>query len=206
MKNIRKIDIEHAIDKTKTGQDAAAFIGVSYPTYKKYAEQYGLFEEQKQKGLSQRGRRTNKDNDHFYFNPHKAINGHYDGTRPVRLHTIKKKYIFEGFKTESCDKCGYDEKNEESGCVPLICIFKDGHRLQYGLDDIMFVCINCLYVMDRRVVYQVGTSEGSKGRQSLLNQIEGDYQSNRRYDEGKKIPAEKDNSAHMQDRITSKNV
>ena len=116
-------EIKDVQQKARSAAEAARMLGVSYNTYKKYAKEYGVFEDLK--------------------NPHGI--GIRKGTNPGTLaHSLddilegmfpdypvwklKKRLLNNGYMMEKCNSCGFEERRVTDFRVPLVLDFLDGNR------------------------------------------------------------------------------
>ena len=132
--------IEEAQENTVSGAEAARWLGVTYVTYKKWSQYYGIFDRHKnQKGIGvKKGyAKTYKVNMEDIFNGTK--NPKY--TRSF----FKKRLIDEGYMQEECSNCGYNEVNLETNKICLSLDFVDGDSKNKKYDNLRLLCPNCYY-------------------------------------------------------------
>lgn len=133
---LMKSEILNAQDKTKSGRQAASYLGVSYTTYKKWAKYYGIFESfknQQGKGLYKRPKNRIMSD---------VINGKRQHPNPRNFLT---QLVRESYKKDECEVCGYC-KERPDGRKPLLINFLDGDRKNHKLSNIQILCYNCYYV------------------------------------------------------------
>jgi len=131
-------DIAEANAKTKSCAQAADYLDVAYNTYKKYAKQYGLFEEQK----NQAGKGIR--NGYNLHNGKYALDDILDGEYPkYDSLKLKKRLIKNGYKEEKCEICGFDEERITDGKVPLYLNYKNGDQNDHRSENIELICWNC---------------------------------------------------------------
>lgn len=138
---LTKSEVEHANEQTKSCSAAARYLRVSYNTYKKYAKQYGLFEEQK----NQEG--------YGISNPYNVKHGKYaladivDGEHPqYETGKLKKRLLRAGWKEQRCEKCGFGERRADDKTVPLVLQHKNGDENDHRWENLEMVCLNCSYL------------------------------------------------------------
>lgn len=148
-------EIRYAMSKTNSNTQAAEFLNVSYPTWRKYARMYldketgkTLFELHKnigQKGIQKRrvGRFKSKEFNEARDWLEKVLNG--EQKAPA---TWKYKYFLlrEGLYQEECMECGFNERRITDYKVPLLLCYKDGNSKNGHRDNIIFVCYNCYFL------------------------------------------------------------
>jgi hypothetical protein len=120
----------------------ARALGVSYPTVKKYAKMYGIWEPKPNikgvKGIPdpERGK-----------HPLSEILG---GKHPeYSIFRIKDKLIRGGLKQAKCEMCGHKEKRITDGKQPLILNFMDGNCKNHALENMKLYCYNCTFIAGR---------------------------------------------------------
>jgi len=137
---ILRREIEEAQEHTRSGAEAARYLGVSYNTYKKYAKMYELFEQHKNpsgKGIPKSGM-----GGHKY--PLRDI---LEGKHPTyNIAKLRERLIKSGTFEEACMLCGFSERRMTDYKVPLMLVFKDGDRTNHKLENLMLLCYNCAYL------------------------------------------------------------
>jgi len=131
--------LETAIENTKSNSEAARWIGVSYKTYKKYAEYYDLFEQHK----NQAGVGVKKGFGSYTISLEDICTGKRDN--PYTLSVFKKRLIKEGYMVEECDICGWNERNIGTDVVCLTVDYTDGDHKNNSFDNVRLLCPNCYY-------------------------------------------------------------
>ncbi len=147
--NLLKSNVLYAMENTKSNAEAARFLRVSYPTYKKYAKLYkddetgqSLFEIHK----NQAGTGIRK--------PYNIKKGKYalqdilEGQYPeYPISNLKKRIITNAILEEKCDNCGFCERRISDYTVPLLLEHIDGDRTNHYIDNLRLLCYNCYYLM-----------------------------------------------------------
>ena len=141
-------EIKAAQEKSRSAFEAARSLGVSYNTYKKYAQLYGIFENLKNPygiGIEKAKAIKNKK-----YNIDDIIEGkhvHYP------LHKFKNKLFLSGYVPKVCSSCGVSEERITDGKMPLLIDFLDGNLNNRKLDNIRPLCYNCFFLLvgDRNV-------------------------------------------------------
>lgn len=141
-KPLLQSEVQEALDRTTSAGKAAKILGVSYPTLKKYARQYGIHHTKGwplKKGICTRGP----------TDPHKGkfpIQDILDGKHPnFPIHRLKDKLIRSGMKKAECEQCGYKERRITDGKVPLLINFEDGNNKNHSLENMILLCYNCTF-------------------------------------------------------------
>ena len=132
-KVITKNMILEAQKNTKSNMEAARFLRVSYPTYKKYAKMYkdddtgqSLFEMHKnQQGIG-------------VAKPYNVKKGKYsmedilEGMYPeYPVSNLKKRIITNSILEEKCDNCNFCERRVTDYTIPLLLDHLDGDRTNH---------------------------------------------------------------------------
>lgn len=136
---LTKEQIELANSKTKSASAAARYLRVHYVTYKKYAEMYGLFEQQKNPS----GTGVIKPRTVFKEDLFEVVqgNGHFKDTEKLMY------LLFDNqLKDKRCEYCDFDEARIVDGKIPLDIRFRDGNAKNQHLDNIDIVCYNCSFI------------------------------------------------------------
>lgn len=147
-------DIREAMSQTKSNAQAAKYIGVSYPTYRKYALEYK--DEDTGKTLFDIHKSTGKGIRRFYKRDYvnkvfKIIEGKAAypkkyANKMLFIRDLIRTMIFE----EKCDICGWSDKKPHDMTTPLLIEFKDGNQKNYLKDNLRLICPNCysIYIGD----------------------------------------------------------
>ncbi len=146
-----KRQIETAMRSTQSNKQAARYLGVSYPTYKKYALSYkdeagvSLFAKHKNTsgiGIPKMSLRKNP-------NSNVGIMDILEGrVNPLffSFKKIKERIVKEGLLEEKCCRCGFHERRVLDLKVPIILSYKDGNKKNIKFDNIEFLCYNCYFL------------------------------------------------------------
>ena len=139
--------ITEAYKQSASAMKAAKRLGVSYPTFKKYAVQYNLFKTKP---------KATKRPDRTPINPFKGkypINKILEGAFPnFPVHRIKDKLIRSGIKHLECEQCGYKERRITDGKIPLLLNFEDGDNKNHHLENLRIFCYNCTFISGKGYV------------------------------------------------------
>ena len=132
-------EIEDMQKQAQSAKHCARLLGVSYPTYKKYAKMYGVFENCKNEagvGIHKlnKGRKS-----HSLENILEGGNPSYPNWK------LKKRLLETGYMPQVCANCGYDEPRVTDNKVPLLLDYMDGNRKNHKWDNLRMLCYNCWF-------------------------------------------------------------
>ena len=136
-------EIELAIKNSKSAKGAARFLGVSYNTFKKYAQMYKdesgnvLFDTCK--NPTGKGIKHIVDYDKKYPLDD-ILAGKYPQYKDWRL---KDRLVRMGYLEESCFSCGYCEKRLTDEKIPLILEYRDEDPGNRSLEKKLHFVTNC---------------------------------------------------------------
>jgi hypothetical protein len=193
-KPISKEDCLRAMKQTRSVKAAARYLNCSYQHLKPFMKAY----KDEETGLSlfdlhknQCGKGIPKFMSNTPFGKklpaiEDIVNGRSD-TSSFTPEKLKFKLIEAGYMVEECYWCGFSEKREMDGKIPLIMFFKDGHRNNYQDGNCQLSCYNC-YFLRLGNVFTERDMESLEGHQTVYKTTEmidfqlDDYQK-RRLDE-----------------------
>lgn len=122
--------VKNASAITASASAAAAFLGVKYATYKKYAEKYGCYI------TNQSGKGETKSR------PSIPLSEILEGLHPqYSTHKLRLRLLSEGGFTHKCSNCGLTEWLGSS--IPLELEHKDGKCNNHVLSNLELLCPNC---------------------------------------------------------------
>lgn len=134
-------EIEDAQEAAYSAKECARILGVSYPTYKKYAKMYGVFDKLKNQpgiGITKYG-----------AGPRATVGSlEYilEGKNPnYPIWKLRKRLLDTGYMPRCCANCGYDEERVVDGKVPILLDFVDGDRRNHKFDNLRMLCYNCWF-------------------------------------------------------------
>lgn len=148
-KPIDKKDVERAMRNSRSNKSAARYLGVSLPTYKKYASLYkndegeNLYEAHNNKsgkGVPKYSSSLDKKS---------VLLRIMSGEMPKTFYSttmFKENLIKEGLIEEKCCRCDFHERRVMDFRVPVILNFKDGNKNRWMLDNLELLCYNCYYL------------------------------------------------------------
>ena len=127
---------------SKTEQQVAKKLGVSFVTYQKYAKLYGIYG----RVMNRAGKGINKPikNENGGKYPlDKILDGDYPDYPTSRLRVRLHR---SGKMPAVCCKCGYDKTRPGDGKSPIILAFKDGNKKNKRLENLEMLCYNCYFI------------------------------------------------------------
>lgn len=125
-KIVSKIDIENAVRTHKTMGGAAISLGLDRRTFKKIAEEYGLYDG----GIGKRGGGR--------FELEDILNGKHPQYPTSKL---SKRLVKEGYKRYECEHCNISNWNGKPISLELNHI--DGNSGNHLLSNLELICPNC---------------------------------------------------------------
>jgi len=135
-------EIKSAQEKSRSAFEAARSLGVSYNTYKKYAQLYGIFENLKNPyGIGIEKAKAIKNKKYHIDDIIDGKHLHYP------LHKFKNKLFNSGYIPKVCSSCGFCEERITDGKMPLLIDFLDGNLNNRKLDNIRALCYNCFFLL-----------------------------------------------------------
>ncbi len=141
-KPIPKGRIEWAIENSLSLKGASRILGVSYNTFKKYAERYDLFEQNKNIG----GRGIPKAGNLKKYRY--KIEDIFEGKHPEMPHYKLQEILIRGaLMIQRCMRCGYDEVRKGDQHGPFILDFIDGDGHNHKQENLRLLCYNCFFII-----------------------------------------------------------
>lgn len=148
-KCISRKSILEAMSRTSSNKEAARYLGVDFPKYKKWAQRYkedfGLSLFDIHANISCRGIAKSSVN----MDKVKAIKVVLETGKGGEYFTadeIKKEIINEGLMEEKCNRCGFDEKRINDYKAPLLLNFKDSNKKNFTFENLELICYNCYFL------------------------------------------------------------
>lgn len=141
--------IKYAMSRTQSNRGAARFLNVSFPTYRLYSKMYldektgkSLFEVHKNKS----GKGIPKFNS-LSKEPHlHKLLQEGMSKESYNLNKLKHRLLIEGYLSNECCKCGFNEKRVLDYKVPLLLNFKSGIKSDWRLENLELLCYNCYFL------------------------------------------------------------
>lgn len=134
-------EILEAQDRSRSASEAARYLSVSYKTYKRWCDYYGIFD----RLVNQRGVGIPKKKATVTQGiPLKDI---LEGKHPQYKRWMLKKRLFSsGYKAQKCELCGFDEKRLTDERSPLMLHHIDGDSSNHRFENLQVVCYNCYFL------------------------------------------------------------
>ena len=130
--------VEDAIDNTKSNAEASRWLGVSFNTYKKYANIYGLYEQHK----NQSGVGVKKTHIHSKYDLDDVLANKYADYSKKRL---KRRLVDNGYLQEECSLCGWNERRLIDNRICVALDFIDNNESNFSLENLRLLCSNCYF-------------------------------------------------------------
>jgi len=131
--------IIRAQENTKSASEASRWLDVSYNTYKKWAKYYNVFEQH----LNQSGIGIKKGWGSYKVPIDDIISGKRNMPSNYSLSTFKRRLIDEGYMTEECYVCGWNEERITDNKICLKIDFLDNISENKSLENMRLLCPNC---------------------------------------------------------------
>lgn len=136
-------EIRDVQQKARSAMEAARLLGVSYNTYKKYAKQFGIFEDLKNpEGV---GIRKGFNIKKGIYSLDDILAGKYPDYPTWKL---KRRLIKNGYMLEKCNECGFEERRLTDHKVPLVLDHMDGDRKNHKYENLRMLCFNCSFLIN----------------------------------------------------------
>lgn len=139
--------IRQAMTLTRSNQQAASYLKVSFPTYKKYAKMFknkegvSLFD--MHKNQSGRGMIKPREDDRKF-----KLDDILMGKHPTYpKDKLFRRIIASRYLPEQCSACGYHQRRATDLKTPLIMNHKNGNNTDHRLDNIEILCYNCYFML-----------------------------------------------------------
>jgi hypothetical protein len=147
--------IRNAIKNTRSNREAAAWLKVSYKTWKKYAKSYTdertgrtLFDIHMAaggKGIPKVRARGNRANPRALELGYQLITGQY--CTPERVNELSKRLMKDGRLGYCCKECGYAQKRPIDMKMPLLLNFVNNDRTDWREENLRWLCYNCSFIL-----------------------------------------------------------
>jgi hypothetical protein len=144
-------DVRRSMAATQSCKEAAAYLDISYPSWRKYATAYRdqetgktLFELHKNKSMKGVVGRSwvggkHRVNWEAILVPNQRVN-------PERLTKLKAQLLEYDKLEEKCYRCEFEEERIEDHKKPLLLNFKNGDKSNWKIQNIELVCYNCAFL------------------------------------------------------------
>lgn len=139
--------IRQAMALTRSNQQAAVYLKVSFPTYKKYAK---LFKDKNgvslfdlHKNQSGRGMVKPREDDRKF-----KLDDILMGKHPTYpKDKLFRRIIASQYMAEQCSHCGFHKKRATDLKIPLIMHHINGNQCDHRLDNLELLCYNCYFLL-----------------------------------------------------------
>lgn len=142
MRMLLESEILAAQSVSKTEKQVARKLGVSFATYQKYSKLYGIYG----RVMNRAGKGINKpikNEDSGKYPLTRILEGKFPNYPISRL----RERLIRSNKIEvKCCTCGFCEKREVDGKLPLVLSFKDGNKRNMLEENLQFYCYNCFFM------------------------------------------------------------
>ena len=138
-KVITKNMILRSQGETNSNMAAARWLEVSYNTYKKWAKYYNVFDQH----LNQSGIGVKKGWASYKVKLDDIFSGKANSR--YSLSTFKSRLIDEGYFTEECSVCGWNEERITDNKTCLTLDFIDENSENKSYDNLRLLCSNCYF-------------------------------------------------------------
>ena len=140
-KPITKGRLEWAYAQVKSASQAARLLNVDFKTFKKYAQQFDMYEQfcnKAGKGIAK----------HYNLHSGKyALDDILDGKYPsYDIKKLHNRLINSGYFQAQCGICEFSEQRVTDGKVPIKIDFVDGDKTNHKRENVRFLCFNCFYL------------------------------------------------------------
>lgn len=148
--------IRSTIKNTRSNKEAAAWLRISYKTWKKYAEAYtdpitgrtlfNMHMASGGKGIPKvRGNRKNQVNPRALELGYQLIQGQY--STPARINELSIRLMKDGRLGFCCAECRFSQKRPIDMKMPLLLNFKNNDRTDWREDNLRWLCYNCAFLL-----------------------------------------------------------
>lgn len=158
--NLTESQIRYAMSMTASNKQAAAFLNLTFNTWKKYAKKFidqesgkSLFELHKGLGADKRKKEIttnkvkNQDRRRFDSGYREKLDDILEGKYPwYQPRKLRKRLFLSNKIPLICSCCGWTEGRVTDGNVPLLLVFKDGNWRNKLLENITLMCFNCYFL------------------------------------------------------------
>lgn len=165
-RGLTREDVQLAIKQTHSNLGAARLLGISKPTWKKYASMYT-----DEDGVTLYDKHSNK----------YGLGAPRDATKNVKRPTVmdvlsgkvpasffkpgdlRAMLINEGILAQECSCCGFKEERLSDHKIPLLLTFRNLNRKDWSMDNLQLLCYNCYFMQigDVFTRQQISSIEGT---------------------------------------------
>ena len=145
---ITEKEIKYAAEFAMTNKEAAQLLKVSMYVWTKYSKLYTETNYNISYNEYLRKKRKLTKQPVFTHRVNKSILNILNGNHPTyNKSKLLHRLITEGHFLETCDMCGYCERNILNGKAPLILNCIDGDDTNFLRSNLQLLCYNCAYQM-----------------------------------------------------------
>ena len=141
-KVLTKNMILDAQTNSKSASECARWLGVSFNTYKKWAQYYKVYDNVK----NQSGKGIKKGFATYRISLEDIFEGKTESKYTDA--TFKKRLVNEGYMQEECSVCGFNEGRITDGKIPLHIDYIDGDRNNKSFDNLRLLCPNHYFLFN----------------------------------------------------------
>lgn len=143
-RHLTETQILKAQEYATSAKECSRLLGVTFRTYKKYAEKYGLYENVlAHGGTGVRRVRMTSTNIPRKYTLAKILEGEINHPN---INTLKRLLLQSGEIGCGCAECGFYEERITDNKVPLILEFIDGDKTNQRRENLRFLCYNCYFL------------------------------------------------------------
>jgi hypothetical protein len=163
-------DIRRAMANTFSNRQAAKYLGISVPTFRRIASEYidaetgkNLYELHK----NEAGRGMNKTLKIYGGKKLQKILSGGEKQQNLSVRLLIRAMILNLIVEEKCSLCGFNERRPDNFEVPLLLEFLDGNKHNYKQENLRLICPNC-YALKGGVV----VASNVRGKSPTVKQSE----------------------------------
>jgi transposase len=147
--------VRNAIKNTRSNREAAAWLRISYKTWRKYAQSYKdertgmtLFDTHMAhggRGVPKVRSRGNRANPRALQLGYQLIQGQL--CTPERVKELTRRLMKDGRLGYCCKECGYAQKRPIDMKMPLLLNFINNDRTDWREENLRWLCYNCSFIL-----------------------------------------------------------
>lgn len=153
--DLSKEEVLATMSRTRSNKQAARYLGISYNIWKREASKYQDLETGQtlfQKHINPSGLGIPKKfkRDENITDIKLLFTGEIDH-REFPPEKLRELLIYHGHALEECDVCGFKEKRDKDGKMPLLLNYKNGNSNKFTARNVHIVCYNCAFIWGNEV-------------------------------------------------------
>ena len=156
-KPLTKGRLEWAYAQVKSASQAARLLNIDFKTFKKYAQQFDMYEQFCNKAGKGIAKHYNLHSGRYNLDD--ILEGKYPSYDTYKL---QQRIVRSAYLPEECDICNFSEQRITDKKVPLKIDFVDGNTTNHLKENIRLLCYNCWFL-------NVGNLSGRKAQSVILN-------------------------------------